>query len=372
MTANVKKKVEPADRYTVGTLEKGLSVLEALEKGPDQLTIQEIARVTGIQRAAVFRLLCTLERRGYVMRLENKKYRATSRRRRILIGYSAPLAGTQFRVDLAESLRKAASRASVDLLILDNPEDDVEVAQQNARQLLEARVDVAIMFQPIERIGHIVGDRFAQADTPFITIEVPVPGGVYFGANNFQAGKMAGRTLARFAEDKWQGKFDRLVLLESSSASSNVQARLAGVVVGVTETLGAIAGSHVVHLDGFLHEDSGRRAMAELLAGVRRGTRLLISCFNDNSAMGALEAVRAARREADVAIVGQNATESRSELRNVDSRLIASIAYFPERYGTKLVGLALSILNQERVPPAVYADHVVLERRNIDKYYARR
>src|SRR5690348_13335661 len=96
------------DRYRVGTLEKGLTILELLESGTKQLNIQEIARATGIQRAAVFRLLCTLEQRGLIQRLENKEYRSTMRRRRFQIGYCAPLTGTPFRTILSSSLESAA------------------------------------------------------------------------------------------------------------------------------------------------------------------------------------------------------------------------------------------------------------------------
>lgn len=71
-----------------------------------------------------------------------------------------------------------------------------------------------------------------------------------------------------------------------------------------------------------------------------------------------------------MAIVGQNATEeSRAEIRDPRSRFIASIACFPELYGGKLVRLALGVLNHEHVPPAVYTEHVILGRDNIEKYY---
>jgi ribose transport system substrate-binding protein len=357
-------------QYRVGTLEKGLSVLEILEKGCKPLTIQEIANATGIQRAAVFRLLYTLEQRGYVQRQDNKKYRSTTRRRRILLGYAAPLSGTWFRTELAASLQAAAADANVDLVVMDNREDDPEASLGNAQALIDARVDVALLFQPFERIGHTVADRFFHAGIPFISIEVPLQGGIYFGANNYQAGKMAGLELAKFAARNWNGRFDYVVLLESSLTSTNVQARLAGVLVGLREMLGEFEDSRVIHLDGRAHQESSREAVAELLPRLREGARLLISGFNDPTAVGALEAVRAAGRERHVAIVGQNATEeSRGEIRNPDSRLIASVAYFPERYGGKLVRLALGILNREPVPPAVYTDHAILSRENIDRYY---
>jgi ribose transport system substrate-binding protein len=359
------------DRYLLSTVDKALCVLELLERERKPLNIQEVAAATGIQRVAVFRLLCTLERRGYVERLENKRYRCTYRRRSILMGYAAPLTGTPFRRDVAASLRRAAADAHVELLLLDNAEDDPETCLKHAQAMIDAKVDLAMAFQPIEPIDHTVADCFFNAGIPFISIEKPIQGAVYFGANNYQAGKLAGRVLGRFAREHWRGKFEQLVLLESSATSAAMRARAAGVRIGLQEVVGAVEDSHVIHLDGRAHEKTSREAMAELLRHVRKGARLLVSGFNDPSAVGALEAVRAAGREQDVAIVGQNATEeSREEIRSPHSRLIASVAYFPERYGNKLLRLALAILNREPVPPAVYTEHVVLEQQNIDRYYA--
>ena len=39
------------------------------------------------------------------------------------------------------------------------------------------------------------------------------------------------------------------------------------------------------------------------------------------------------------------------------SRIVGSTAYEPERYGEKLIPLALKILRGEPVPPAVYMEH---------------
>ncbi|HEY6402884.1 MAG TPA: substrate-binding domain-containing protein, partial [Blastocatellia bacterium] len=133
---------------------------------------------------------------------------------------------------------------------------------------------------------------------------------------------------------------------------------------------GGFDDSAVIHLDGKGHQDSSRKAMTELLPRIKPGSRLLISGFNDLSAVGALEAIRAAGREREVAIVGQNASkEARSEIRKRNSRFIASVAYFPELYGAKLLRLVSAIVNGEQTPPAVYTDHLVLSRDNIDKYY---
>lgn len=353
-----------------GTFEKGLTVLEAVERATHPITIQEVAAATGIQRLAVFRLLTTLEQRGYVRRSEDKRYRAASRRRRVLIGYAGPISGNTFRGDLLTSIQRAAGHAGMDLMVLENTEDDEAQVLRNAQTMVEAKVDVAMFFQPVESLGHMMADRLFSAGLPFITIERPIQGGVYFGANNYQAGRLAGLALGRYAMENWRGRFGRVVLLEGSHTSTNVHARLAGVLVGLREVVGEVDESQVVHLHGKPHLDVSRESMAQLLGQLKRGTRLLVSGFNDLTAVGALHAVRAAGCEKDVAIVGHNAMgEGRAEIRKPRSPFIASVAYFPEKYGDKLVRLACGIIDGEQVPPAVYTDHVVLDKANMNTYY---
>jgi ribose transport system substrate-binding protein len=352
------------------TLEKGLAVLEAVEKAGHPVTINDVAAATGIQRLAVYRLLSTLERRGYVSRSDDKRYRALTRRRRLAVGYFGPLTGNEFRRDVTASIERAAAAAGLDLTLLDNAEDDSAAALANAERMLHDRVDVAIFFQPMEALGHMVADRLFEAGLPFITVDRPIQSGVYFGANNYQAGKLAGQVLGRFAREEWSGKFDKVVLVEGPTTKTNVQARLTGVLVGLRELLGGIGDRAVVHLEGLAHIDSSREAMAKLLARLPRGSKLLVSGFNDLSAVGAMEAVREAGREREVAIVGHNAArEGLAAIRRAGSCFIASVAFFPERYGAKLVRLAASMAAGEAVPPAVYTEHLVLHAGNVDAIY---
>jgi ribose transport system substrate-binding protein len=74
-----------------------------------------------------------------------------------------------------------------------------------------------------------------------------------------------------------------------------------------------------------------------------------------------LTAARKLSREQDIVIVGQGADRRvREEMRRPGCRIIGSTAYEPERYGEKLIPLALKILRGEPVPPAVYIDHVFI------------
>ena len=61
--------------------------------------------------------------------------------------------------------------------------------------------------------------------------------------------------------------------------------------------------------------------------------------------------------------------EARAELRRPGTRLIGSIAFFPEHYGDDLIQLALDILRKRHVPPAVYANHQMVTSQNVDQLY---
>jgi len=369
----MKSKQQPARRYASSTFDKGLHVLETLQRHVSAMTIGEIVAVTGIERSAVFRLLCTLEGRGYIRRSDDKRYSLIPRNRRSRIGYLAATSGVAFRVELLSSIRRATEQRGMELVVIDNQTNDLEVVREHTRRLIDSNVDLAVVFEPVESFGHVISDILHSSGIPMIAIENPIEGAVYFGANNFRAGRMAGNVLAEFAINNWSGEFDRLVLIGSSLSSGGVQARVAGVVVGLQDRLGVLDRSKLVHIDGRAHLDESREAMAAALRKMRSPARLLISAFNDLCAMGALEAVRAVGREHEVAIVGQNANrEGREELRNPKSRLIASIAYFPERYGDGVLRLAQSILDRGQVPPAAYTAHMVLTARNIERYYATR
>lgn len=366
----MKKSSEIVKPSGAGTLEKGLIVLETIEHAAHPVTIQEIAASSGIQRIAVYRLVSVLAQRGYVRRGEDKRYRAATRRRRPLLGYAAPLAGNTFRQDLAASLQRAADAAGADLVMLDNAAGDSVGLMQNVDTLLKARIDLAMLFQPVEALGHMMAGRLAEASVPFISIERPVQGGVYFGANNYQAGKLAGQRLGRHAHERWHSRFDRVVLIEGAQTSTNVNARLAGVLVGLREVVGEVDDSRVIHLHGNADREASRLAMSNLLEQLPPDCRLLVSAFNDISALGAMDAVLAAKRTAMAGIVGHNAMhESRVEIRKANSPFIASVAYFPERYGPKLLKLATAIIEGEAVPPAAYTDHLVIDQSNVDVLY---
>jgi ribose transport system substrate-binding protein len=202
-----------------------------------------------------------------------------------------------------------------------------------------------------------------------IAIDIPHPGATYFGANNYEAGLLAGRFLGRFARQRWGGEVDEIVLVELARAGQLPHARLRGVMAGIREILHNAADCQCVTIDGDGQFKTSLERVRKHLRESRAG-RVLVGAANDPSALGAARAFQETGRAATCAIVGQNAEpDARAELREPRTPLVASVGYFPERYGDGLIRLALDILARRPIAPAVFVKHHIITAENVDHYY---
>jgi ribose transport system substrate-binding protein len=207
---------------------------------------------------------------------------------------------------------------------------------------------------------------------PLIAIEMPHPNAIYFGVDNCHAGLTAGRYLAHWAERHWKGQVDEILLIGSHRTGSLPEARLTGSLLGINEVLPNSARAKISTVNGDWQFDMSLEAVSRHLRK-SKATRILVSAIFDPSALGALQAFKDADRLQDCAIVGQNGSiEARLQMRKPNSRLIGSVAYFPERYGQQLVALALDMLTQRvPVPNAVFIKHQLITPSNLKQHYGR-
>jgi ribose transport system substrate-binding protein len=142
------------------------------------------------------------------------------------------------------------------------------------------------------------------------------------------------------------------------------------VVLGIQEFLEGVGESQIVHLDS-------RGEFGRSLEVVRkylrqsRARRVLIASPFEASVLGALRAFEEAGRASDCVALGQGGTlDARMQLRRPNTRMIGTVALFPESYGEGLIRLARDILDHRPVPPAVFVRHRLMTPRNVDQYYA--
>ena len=279
------------------------------------------------------------------------------------IGF-ANLTETQpFAVDVRRGLERAAKKAgNIDLLVADNQLDPAAALQVSERFLSQG-LDLVIEYQIDEQTGNRMMSRFQQAGLPVIAVDIPMVGATYFGVDNYRAGYLAGEALGRWVCDQgWQGQYDKVFVLEEPRAGALPASRIAGQLDGFKSQVGEIPAAKLAHINcGNTTEISE----VETRAALKRfpdAHRIAILSFNDDAAIGALEAARRLNREQDVVIVGMGADrQMRSILLQAGSRIIGSTAFSPELYGERLVGLAQKILQSEPVPPAVYMTHTFIK-----------
>jgi ribose transport system substrate-binding protein len=286
------------------------------------------------------------------------------------VGFANESEALPFAVDVRRSLeRSAADLGNINLVVADNRLSGEEALRVAAR-LIQRHIDLVIEYQIDYKAGNLIMNKFQQANIPVIAVDIPMVGATFFGVDNYRAGHMAGVALGEWVKREWNGRIDHLLVLEEPRAGSLPEARIQGQLDGLHEVVGSIAADRTHFLDCGNTTAISETAVTELLPTMPDSRHIAIISFNDEAAFGALQAARKARREPDVAIVGQGADRLiRKEIRDSQSRLIGSTAYMPERYGERLMELALKILRGESVPPAVYMNHVFIDASNIDRYY---
>jgi len=364
---------ETADRdpYLVKSVVHSSQVLSAFRSTGEALPLREVAARSGLPKSMAFRLLYTLERCGLIEKVSENLYRSHVRpfkQKPFRIGYAAQGTDYQFSKEVSSSLQRAMAAEGIELISVDNRYNP-KIAQRNADVLVREKVDLVIEFQTDEQVAPIVASKYRDANIPLIAIEIPHPGATYYGANNYEAGLIGGRYLGRWAKQVWHAEVDEIVLIALKRAGSLPQMRLTGMLVGMKETCPALENCRVTSLDGDGKLGESFEAMRRHLRA-SRSRRFLVGAINDPSALGALRAFEEAGRTDDCAIMGQNASpEGREELRQRGTRLIGSVAYFPEKYGPDLVTVALDLLSRRPVPPAVFVKHQLVTPENIKHIY---
>ena len=362
--------------YLIKSVVHATQLMSAFESPGEVLSQRELVKRTKLSRGIVYRVLYTLQRQDVVEKIANDQYRLMYRRagqHKWKIGYGTPGIDALFTRQVTQSLRVAAeSSREIELLMLDH-RYRTAVTLRDADQFIRERVDLVIEYQIDEQAAAMIASKYRDANIPVIAINNPHPGATYFGANNYTAGLIGGRHLGKWARREWEGQVDEIVMLELACTGTIPKTRLTGMVQGIREALGRGAGDiPVIYLDGDGQLEASWQVMRKHLQGGNgRGRgRTLIGAMTDNSALGVLRAYDEAGRLERCAVMGQNGSpEARQELRRPRTRLIGSVAYFPESYGEGLVRLALDILNRRFVPPAVFTQHQLLTSRNLDHIY---
>ena len=254
-----------------------------------------------------------------------------------------------FFIEMQKGAEEAAERLSVNLIVqAAEREVDVEKQMQIIENLIQRKVDV-ICVSPSgskEIVPAIV--KANKANIPVIIVDTRVDAealqeagariAAFIGSDNVEGGRIAGEYIV-----KKLGGQGKVAVLEGIPGHETGDARLKGFHQAVDHESGI---EIVVSQTANWERDQGFNVFQNILQS-NPEVQALFAC-NDMMALGAIEAIAAARKTGEIIVVGFDAVEDARESIQ-KGEMEGSIAQYPSAMGKLAVETAVDIVNSQTV-----------------------
>jgi ribose transport system substrate-binding protein len=289
------------------------------------------------------------------------------------IGYISLGEQVPFAVLVSNSIKEQAKVAGAELVFCDS-KLDTPTALACAQQFAVQGVQGVLNFNVDQLASPNICEAYNNVPTIAIDITQPPCEVAFMGANNHEAGRIAGAAAGQFAKEKWNCDYTSYISLESTGAKAASDARMGGFRDGFKESCPLINEKIQPDVD---RTDKAISTMADVFTATP-GNRLIVVGINEDGVIGALAAAKTLGREADVFVAGQGADEFAWKDIACNPQYIASTLYLPERYGKTLIPAMIDILDGKEitedgaggtVPKNLFTSHSLVNAGNIRDTY---
>ncbi len=257
------------------------------------------------------------------------------------VGLSISTLNNPFFVDLRDGAQAAATKAKVKLLVLDAQNDSAREASQ-IEDLIQKKVSViAINPTDSDAIVPIIKEINA-AKIPVITVDRGANGGVvaaHIASDNVAGGRMA----AEYVGKRLNGK-GNVVMLEGIAGTSAARDRGKGFRDGLKKYPG-------IKLIAAQTADFDRAKGLTVMENILQAQKKIDAVFaqNDEMALGAVQAIEAAKRQKQIFVVGFDAiADALTAIK--EGKMAATVAQQPKEMGRLGVEAAVKLLKKQPVP----------------------
>ena len=260
-------------------------------------------------------------------------------------------ANNPFFIEMQKGAEEAAKRLNVELVVqAAEREVDVEKQMQIVENLIQTRVAALCVTPSGSREIVPAIDKANKANIPVVIVDTRVDakaladsGGkvaTFIGSDNYEGGKLAGEFLV-----KRLGGKGKVAVLEGIPGHETGDSRLRGF----RDALKAAPGVEIVASQTANWErDQGFNVFQNILQS-HPDINAVFAC-SDLMALGAVEAIAAAKKTGQIAVVGFDAlAEARDAIRQ--GSMVATVAQSPDRMGAMAVENAVKLLKGEQVQP---------------------
>ncbi len=291
--------------------------------------------------------------------------------KKIKIGFANINERSAFTKMVRNGIETEAKKRGWDIICLDNASDGA-TAVRNADDLITQKIDYMIEFNVDGSVAPVIMEKFNAAKIPVIAVDIPHPGAVYFGADNVRAGTLGGEFAGDWINKNWKGQVDNVVLLAQAMSGSTVAPRVHKFTDGLRNKGIKVTDKQITVLDTSGDVAKMQQMFSDFLMAHPASTHIAVASMNDLYANGAYSAAEIAGRTNEVVIVSQNAAREFVEAlyaKQGKTNWIASIGFFPNRYGEWIFQILDKMVAGQKVEPNNYIGHEAVSWDNIKKYY---
>ncbi|MCL5073201.1 MAG: sugar ABC transporter substrate-binding protein [Actinobacteria bacterium] len=256
------------------------------------------------------------------------------------IGVTLWTTSDTFTVQMGDGWTKAIQDAGSESVTLSN-EGGKEV--DNTRNLISQDVDAAIMCYWDPNLAKTSIGLLNEKNIPVFSIDIPMPGTVFLGVNNYDVGTKAGNFMADWVIKNWGGTVDLVIDINSPTEGPVVAQRFQGQEDAFLAKINYPV-DKVERQDGGGWADGALKAIRPILAKHTDAQKIAIFNENDACTQGIKTALEEAGKTENAIIMPLGMPKDAIHLVS-DNKMpvIGGIAFFPDKYGEQGIQQLLEI-----------------------------
>ncbi|HEX2952531.1 MAG TPA: substrate-binding domain-containing protein [Bacillota bacterium] len=275
-------------------------------------------------------------------------------KKKIVLGYSVQDLGNQYWVSVADGIKSRAKELGVDVVVLDARTDPNKQLSQ-VEDLLQQKVNV-LLLSPWDPDSASTGVKAAnKKKIPVVVLDVGVSSGkiaTFIVSDNLKGGEIAGDYISK--------------LIGGKGKVAHIQCQLGYKIPALRgEGFTKIMKKKGIQIVAKQPADSQRSLGMTVMQNILQAHPDITAVFaeNDEMALGAMEAIKAARKQDQIKVVGFDGTgDAITSIKN--GEMAGTVAQQPYEMGRMGVDAAMKVLKKKKLNPTTYVPVKLITKEN--------
>jgi ribose transport system substrate-binding protein len=275
---------------------------------------------------------------------------------KLKIGYAINTLNNPFFVAVKNGAEKEAEKLGVELIVV-NANNDLATQLQGVEDLIQQKIDVLIL-DPVDSKGTVPAAEAAnKAGIKVITTGRQLEGGevvTHLGYDEIKHGMTAGEFLAKQLNGK-----GNVVELQGIMGTNVAQDRSKGFQEGVKKYPD-------IKIVASQSADFDRAKAMTVMENILQANPEINGVYaaNDEMALGALQAIKAANRSGIVIVSNDGTSDALQAIKSGD--IAGTMAIYPNQYGQKAVQVAQEVAQGKSLPDFIELPSIFVDKQNVD------